>query len=82
MVIVVVGVGGDMGVGVDVGMGVGIGISIGVVVTVVVVVVVVVGRGCVVDRGGYVRDIRSIMLHVPSLTKLGFCLSFFGFYLL
>ena len=74
MVIVVVGVGGDMGVGVDVGMGVSIGISIG--------VVVVVGHGCVVDRGGYVRDIHSITLHVPSLTKLGFCLSFFGFYLL
>ena len=26
-----------------------------------------------------VRDIRSITLHMPSLTKLGLCLSFFGF---
>ena len=29
-----------------------------------------------------VRDIYSITLHMPSLTKLGFCLSLFGFYLL
>ena len=27
-----------------------------------------------------VRDIRSIALHTLSLTKLGLCLSFFGFY--
>ena len=29
-----------------------------------------------------VRDIHFIMLLIPSLTKLGFCLSFFGFCLL
>ena len=27
-----------------------------------------------------VRDIRSVALHTLSLTKLGLCLSFFGFY--
>ena len=27
-----------------------------------------------------VRDISTVTLHMPSLTKLGLCLSFFGFY--
>ena len=34
---------------------------------------------CSCDLWLTVRDIRRYMLHIPSLTQLGFCLSFFGF---